>query len=202
MNVALLSAVVAISAVLAPPASRANSPGLAGDTVLIIRHAEKPADKVNGGVGLAPAGEARARAYANYFGHFSLDGVPVRITDLVATADSANSARPRLTLTPLSQAVGLPIQQPFADDQVMALADWIAQGEPRRTILIAWHHHKLPQLLAALGADPMTLIPGGTWPDNTYDWVQVLRYDDRGRLQHPARLVEPKLIADGEVAGR
>src|SRR5579872_1836495 len=79
--------------------------GLAGDTLLIIHHAEKP-DGDNGGPGLAPAGEARAKAYANYFQHFQLDGMPVKIGAIIATADSEDSDRPRLTVTPFSQASG------------------------------------------------------------------------------------------------
>ena len=41
------------------------SSGLANVTLLVVRHAEKPTDA--GDRGLSPAGEARAKAYANYF---------------------------------------------------------------------------------------------------------------------------------------
>ena len=40
-------------------------PGLANVTLLVVRHAEKPADA--GDPGLSPAGQARAKAYATYF---------------------------------------------------------------------------------------------------------------------------------------
>ncbi|HEY1735087.1 MAG TPA: flagellar basal body-associated protein FliL [Methylovirgula sp.] len=171
-----------------------GAPGLSGATILIIRHAEKPADKDTGGPGLAPAGQARAQGYADYFRHFQVDGVPVKIDTLIATADSDASARPRLTLTPLSKALGLPIQQNFADKEVKDLVRSLEDGPPGRTILIAWHHGKLPKLLEHLGADPDALIPGGDWPDDTYNWVIVLRYDKDGDLTLSQRVVEPASV--------
>jgi hypothetical protein len=161
--------------------------GLAGDTLLIVRHAEKP----DSGPGLAPAGEARAKAYADYFAHFQLDGAPVKIGTIIASADSDNSARPRLTVTPFSQASGIKIEQPFPDKEVKALAHWLAAGTPNRTILIAWHHGKLPKLLRELGADSEAIVPGGVWPEDTYDWLVVLKYDSSGNLSEAKKIVEP-----------
>jgi hypothetical protein len=152
--------------------------GLADATLLIVRHAEKPAV----GDGLTPKGEARARAYADYFQSLTVDGTPVRIDLLVATADSVRSRRPRLTLEPLSHALNLPIEQQFEDHEVKGLVDWLEQGAPNRTILIAWHHHEIPDLMSALGLDPTKILPGGQWPDSTYDWVIVVKYDHSGKI--------------------
>jgi hypothetical protein len=170
---------------MAPPAvahSYADATRLANATVLIIRHAEKPAN----GSGLSPAGEARAKAYAKYFRRFTLDGAPVRIDTLIATADSDESRRERLTLEPLSHVIGLPIQQPFDDGAVKELVGWLAHGRPDRDILIAWHHGKVPKLLAALGLDPSTILPGSRWPSDVYDWLVMLRFDRNGNVM-PAR---------------
>jgi hypothetical protein len=82
-----------------------SAQGPANGVVLLIRHAERPV----AGPGLGSAGEQRAVAYVRYFGDFRVDGTPARIRSLVATADSVNSSRPRLTLVPLGQALGLPI---------------------------------------------------------------------------------------------
>jgi hypothetical protein len=163
--------------------------GLAGDTLLIVRHAEKPDGE--GDRGLALAGEARAKAYADYFAHFQLDGKPVKINTIIASSDSENSERPRLTVTPFSQASGIKIQQPFPDKEVKALAHWLAAGDPNRTILIAWHHGKLPKLLNQLGADTTELFPDGRWPEDTYNWVIALKYDDNGNLSETKKIVEP-----------
>jgi hypothetical protein len=151
---------------------------LANATVLIVRHAEKPAS----GPGLSPAGEARAKAYAGYFRRLTFDGAPVRIDTLIATADSEESRRERLTLEPLSRVTGLPIQQPFENGAVKDLVGWLAHGRPDRNILIAWHHGKVPMLLANLGLDPSTILPGGRWPSDVYNWMVMLRFDRNGNI--------------------
>ena len=188
-----LAALFFLSAV--PSTAQPSGPGLAGTTLLIIRHAEKPQDEGAGGPGLTPAGEARARAYATYFRTFAVDGKALHIDTLVATADSANSMRPRLTVEPFSRASGLPLQQPFKNKDVKGLASWLASGAPHRTVLIAWHHGMVPSLLTELGADPQVLIPGGTWPPATYDWVIYLHYGEDGHLTVSRRIVEPAGLA-------
>src|SRR5262245_23938348 len=69
-------------------------------TVLIIRHAEKPAD----GPGLTPRGEERAKAYPRYFRNFTVDGKPLHLDRIFAAADSDESQRPRLTVLPLARS--------------------------------------------------------------------------------------------------
>ena len=172
----------------ARPADAQVATGLANATLLIVRHAEKP----DTGSGLTPAGEHRAKAYADYFKHFEFDGTPVHIDTLVATADTAKSARPRLTVEPFAKASGLELQQPFADKQVHELAAWLAQQPSGRTTLIAWHHGQIPNLLTALGADPSALIGAPAWPSSVYSWVVVLRYDASGRLATSRLVHEPE----------
>jgi hypothetical protein len=199
-RIAILGAVLAL--VGAPPAlarhyhpDRRNGPesGLADATVLLIRHAEKPGD----GPGLAPQGEARANGYADYFRHLRVDGSAIHVDALMATADSSKSQRPRLTLEPLSRAMNLPIERPFADDEVEKLAKSLRHGDPGRTVLIAWHHGQLPKLISELGGDPALILPDGQWPAGVYDWVVVLRYDSNGQVMSDAsRLVrEPASLA-------
>lgn len=153
--------------------------GLAGATVLIVRHGEKP----DNGAGLSPAGEARAKAYVRYFQPLSLDdGTSFHPDTLVATADSANSMRERLTLAPLAEALKLPIDQRFADNDVKPLVKALSSERHGKSILIAWHHGELAKLIKAFGADPKALLPHGKWPDDVFDWVVVLRFDQAGRL--------------------
>ena len=169
--------------------------GLAGATLLVVRHAEKPTTA--GDRGLSAVGDARARAYADYFRHLEIDGAPVHVGALLASADTDESARPRLTLEPLAKATELTVETPFANKQVKDFANWLQAGPPRGTVLIAWHHGKLAKLLAQLGADPTTLLPDGAWPEDVYDWLVVLRYDGAGRLVDSKRIIEPAGLARG-----
>ena len=40
----------------------------------------------------------------------------------------------------------------------------------------------MPQIIEALGGDHHALLPDGYWPDNVFDSVVVLRYDNDGKF--------------------
>lgn len=160
---------------------------LANATVLVIRHAEKPAE----GASLNPDGVVRAGKYAHYFNPFVLDGVAIPIDALYAGSDSADSVRPRLTLEPLSRATGIPLNLHFSTSEPDAFAKALVAEPHGNHVLVAWRHKKIPALLKALGADTATLLPGGAWPDNVYDWVVFLHYDAAGRVDRQRLIHEP-----------
>ena len=147
-------------------------------TVLIVRHAEKPAR----GSGLSARGEQRAQAYASYFDPLRLDGTSLLPQRLIATSDSNASVRPRLTLTPLARRLGLPIEQPWADDQVDKLVKSLGKQNSARVVLIAWHHGHIDKLIDAFGGDARTLQGRKKWPGDVYNWLVVLHFDEHGRL--------------------
>lgn len=149
---------------------------LSNATILVIRHTEKPAI----GVGLSPVGEQHARAYVEYFKNFKIDGQPLHLKHLFATADTAKSHRPRLTIEPLSQALQLKIHNQFQREQVEALANEVKSKHGET--LICWHHGEIPNLLRSLGANPDELLDHGKWPDGVFSWVIQLRYDENGKL--------------------
>jgi hypothetical protein len=159
-----------------PPVEKTSA--LKNGVILIIRHAEKP----DAGDSLSAAGAARAQAYVNYFKNFTLDGQPLQLDCVFATADSASSRRPRLTLEPLAKTLGLKLDTRFNDSQFPQLAQEILSHPPGTNILICWHHGEIPQLLRALGAEPKKLLPDAKWPDDVYGWLIELRYDESGRL--------------------
>jgi broad specificity phosphatase PhoE len=163
-----------------------NSPGLKNAVILVIRHAEKP----ESGDGLSPAGEARARAYVNYFHNYTVDSKPLRLNYLFSSADSKKSRRPRLTLEPLGKTLGLKIDSRFKDEQFLELTHEIQSRPPGNNILICWHHGEIPHLLHALGADPEKLIPNVKWPGDEFGWVIQLRYDEKGHLFESRRINE------------
>ena len=161
---------------------------LANATILVIRHAEKPKH----GRSLTPAGFARAQAYAHYFDPFHWEGHTLHIDALYAGADSAGSMRPRLTLEPLSHALHLSLNTQFRTDDPQPLVNALRTQPHGSHILIAWRHKHIPDLLAALGADPASLLPNGKWPGTVYDWVIYLHYNALGHLVTQRRIQEPE----------
>ncbi len=178
--------------IFADPPTAAKPAALSNAVILIIRHAEKPDD----GSGLSDEGEARAKAYVNYFKTFTLDGQPLKLDHLFAAADSKESRRPRLTLEPTSQALGLPIDVQFKNKSYQELADELQSQPHGHAILIAWHHEKIPALLRALGADSAQVIPNDKWPSAVFGWVIQLRYDSNGKLIETKRINEKLMPTD------
>jgi hypothetical protein len=174
----------------ASPIQPAVAPNyLANNTVLIVRHAEKPPESA-GQTGLTEAGRHRAEAYTSYFEPFQEDGLKLNISALYAGADDATSIRPRLTLEPLSKASGIPLNAAISTKSPESLAALLRTQPHGGTPLICWRHGKIPALLTALGAAPGSLLPAGKWPDDVYDWVIVLHFDPQGRLQSQKLLHE------------
>ncbi len=176
------------------PLFAADSSGLLNTTILIIRHAEKPAS----GNTLTPAGEKRAEAYVKYFQNFTVDSQPVKLDYLIAAANSTNSHRPYLTINPLAKALGQPIDQRFKAKEFQELADDLRAKPHGQHILICWHHGDIPQLTQALGADPKELFATGKWPDDVFCWVIQLRYDANGKLIEAKRINEDLMPGDSE----
>lgn len=175
--------------------AQADANGLRNATVLIVRHAEKP----DQGSGLSPRGEERAQAYAKYFDPLQLDGQSLVPQRLIATSDTPDSARPRLTLEPLAQHLKLGIEQPYADKQVDKLVKSLSKDNQAQVLLIAWHHGKIFQLINAFGGDAQALVGAKSWPESVYDWLIVLRFDDHGKLRkaHSQKIQEHLLPGDG-----
>lgn len=166
----------------APPRNSPAGNYLANNTILIVRHAEKP-DEATGQTGLTEAGSRRAEAYIRYFQPFHDDGMRLKITALYAGADSASSIRPRLTLEPLSKASRMPLDTTVSTKDPESLLALLRSHPHGDTPLVCWRHGQIPALLAAFGAAPDSLLPSGKWPDEVYDWVVILHFDARGHLQ-------------------
>jgi hypothetical protein len=165
------------------PAQQAQN-YLANNTILIIRHSEKP----DMGTGLNAAGEARARLYTKYFQPFQEEGLSIQVDGLYAGADSKNSFRPRLTLEPLSKSSGMPLHSNIGTKDSELLVQALKTEAHGQHPLIAWRHGEIPTLLAAFGASPQELLPNGQWPDEVFDWVIVLDMGPDGKLTSAKRI--------------
>jgi broad specificity phosphatase PhoE len=182
----------------------AFSPILAADAqegpknsvILIIRHAENPAN----GHGLSPRGKERAKAYKDYFQNFTVDSKRREPNVIFVATDSKHSHRPRLTVQPFAKAANLPIDNRFGNNQPGDLAAELRANQQGKVILICWHHGQIPALLRALGADPATLLPNGKWPRDVYDWVIMVSFDENGRVipESTRRINEHLLEGDSQ----
>jgi phosphohistidine phosphatase SixA len=179
--------VLGLSAIIyANPIEAETSTALSNATILIIRHAEEPSK----GDGLSSRGTARAQGYVEYFKNFTIDGKLVKIDHLFAASDSSNSRRPRLTLEPIAQALGISIDSQFKSKDFLTLAQKIETLPQSSNVLICWHHSDIPNLIGALGADAEKLLPNGKWPGKVYGWLIQLRYNEKGNLFDSKRIKE------------
>ena len=147
-------------------AQRASNPQ-PPTTILIVRHAEKLDD---GEANLSPAGAARAGLLPQMFG--SRTDLPTPQV-LFAARSTTHSDRPTQTLTPLAEALHLPIDDRFNDHQYADLAAELLSGRyAGKVVLVVWHHGRIPQLAIALGATP----PYNPWPAQQYDRIWRIDY--------------------------
>ena len=157
-----------------------------GSIIVLIRHAEK----AEYGNGLSPAGQVRANAYVQYLqGFMPLEGTVIHWDHIFASKKTDESHRPVLTVTPLSEALDIPIHQHYADEDFIRLVKHLRERRDHyagKAILICWHHGKILQLAAALGASPETLPPSSAWPscwpESAYGWLLTIQYTADGSL--------------------
>jgi hypothetical protein len=150
--------------------------------IMIIRHAEKPlngrADRsvcINGFHAkheLTVRGWQRAAALVRFFTTASDEhpvSPPRSIFAAAATAVSP-SLRSQRTVEPLSAALGVAINLDHAEHEEASLAAAALAAEP--PVLIAWHHHSIPDLVRMIAGDALPCPPA--WPDDRYDLLWTL----------------------------
>ncbi len=172
--------------------------------IVLVRHAEKPSS----GASLAPAGAERAHAYVPYFQNYVLQppnkkSASLQLQYLFASADSANSDRPDLTLLQLSAAIMVAINTKYSDQDYKKAANDILQSSQydNSNILICWHHGEILALAAALGVNPLKLPSSSswpsTWPGHVYGWLLQICYDGNGNINTSQTLcINQKLMYD------
>src|SRR5262249_31360797 len=123
--------------------------------VLILRHAEKPDNDQD--PHLTSRGAARAAALPSLFRippTFLTEPAPFPTPAFVfATHQSKHSNRPVETVTPLAKVLGdVHVHDKHADDEFQEVVDHVF-GDAKyagQTILICWHHGKIPKLTLAV----------------------------------------------------
>jgi broad specificity phosphatase PhoE len=155
---------------------------------MLLRHAEKPlGDAPPHGVtvegtldpeSLTPRGWQRAGALVGLFvpdpSETRGPGLPTP-THLFASQVGLHSSseRPRETLLPLAERLGLAVDARFRKEELAALAQAVESTDG--VVLIAWEHRLIPSLATMLVGDA-SRVPQ-VWPDDRYDVVWVLEED-------------------------
>lgn len=141
--------------------------------VIIIRHADKP---LNSNC-LSLQGLARAAALSQY-----LPGTPIynnpSISHIFAAFPDKEdpSIRSIQTCNAIADHLRLSVNTAFHPKKINDLAKEILTNPSynNSTVLICWEHKAIQPLIVALGGeDP------GKWPDDVFDQVYMLTYNDR-----------------------
>jgi hypothetical protein len=144
--------------------------------IILIRHADEPADPDD--PHLSAAGARRAERLVPFIMNnpsMSRFGPPVAVF-ATRTTRHGNGQRTQETVAPLARALKLPVQTPFLAKDYVPLARRIL-GDPAyagKTVLVCWNHTEIPLLARALGVKAQT----PKWKDRVYDQVYVISYDD------------------------
>ena len=124
--------------------------------IILIRHAEKPADALD--PHLTVIGRERAQALVKWAARPEVLGTNGPLAALYAARPSAHQRGERCveTLQPLEQELKLSIRTPWLarDFQPFARALLTDESLRGRTVLVCWTHEEIPDLVAALGVTP------------------------------------------------
>ena len=106
----------------------------------------------------------------------------------------SHSQRPLETLLPLSERLGLPLDEPFLRDDLDKLVEAIraCNGD----VLVAWEHTRLPLIATRLVGDGSG-VPQ-IWPDDRFDLVWVFEPGSTGGSRRLRQV--PQLLLAGDRA--
>ena len=145
--------------------------------VIIIRHADKPADADD--VNLSSKGRKRAAAWVPFLTHdprFLTNGPPAALF-AAGSHKGDHSRRPEETLAPLAKQLGLPIHTQYRNRDYDLLAREVKRNPiyNGKTVLICWVHDFMPQLAGALGVPPGQ---GKRWKSDDYGRVWLITFKE------------------------
>jgi broad specificity phosphatase PhoE len=149
--------------------------------VMLIRHAEKPAD--DDSIHLSAEGQRRAEALSKLFERSRDRPDPFPKPDFIfATRPSKHSNRPVETVTPLAKSLNRYLFAEFENDEYSKLAAELLTNSSYKgkAVLVCWHHGTIADLARKLNAAD---VPDH-WKDSAFDRVWVITYSGgSGTLQ-------------------
>lgn len=165
ITLALLTSLLFTTAATAQPAQ-----------IILLRHAEKPADAAD--IHLSERGQQRAQALAGWATNspaWKTNDRPVAVFACRPTP-KASSLRAIETITPLALQLQLPVQTPFSAKNAAALTRQILDDPALKgkTVAICWVRDELPQLAKAFGVKS----GGEKWKKNVFDRFWLLTFQN------------------------
>jgi hypothetical protein len=142
--------------------------------IIVIRHAEKPADTLN--QHLSEEGQFRARRLVRWLTQgkvLDTNGAPAALYAAEPTR-RGRSVRCVETLTPTAEKLGLKISTPYAAGDFEYLARKVLHDKSLRgkNIVICWVHEYLPELAVALGVTPKP----SKWDGDDFESAYVITF--------------------------
>ena len=164
-TLALLTSLLFTTAATAQPAR-----------IILLRHAEKPADAAD--IHLSERGQQRAQALAGWATNSPAWKTNDRPAAVYASRPTpkASSQRAIETLTPLATRLQLTVQTPFSAKNYAALARQILDDPTLKgkTVVICWVRDELPQLAKAFGVKS----GGEKWKKNVFDRFWLITFQN------------------------
>ena len=166
------------------PTGNAADEGARTETIVFIRHGEKPANDegqltcqgLNRALALPDVLVARYGA-AQYVFAPATTKKPVGTKSGAETGTAYSYVRPLMTIEPTAIRLGLPVETKFAFDEIGGLqSELTSPAYQRALVFVAWEHRLLDQLvkrlMTAYGNDAAE-VPD--WPGDDYDSIFVVR---------------------------
>jgi hypothetical protein len=185
----IFGAAAAGSIAVAAGAAVATASPTDADTILLIRHAEKPtgsgvpygitADGERSDGSLTVQGWTRAGALVELFdpaGGGVRAGLGKPGVVYAAKPNGDKSQRPSQTVTPVAARLGVDLQLAYAKGDEDKLVAELAGLHG--VTLVSWQHEQIPAIVAALGA--VQPAPPKQWPDDRFDVVWVFTRTSTG----------------------
>jgi broad specificity phosphatase PhoE len=147
------------------------------ETIILIRHGEKPLDKEIGQLNCQGLNRALALAEVlpKRFGNPQYIFAPGTGDKIGQSDEKCSYLRPLITIAPTAIRLGLPINADFGFLQIEPLQTELLKPKYRNSVIyVAWEHRLLREMVAKIVADL-----GGTdtvpdWPREDYDSIFVL----------------------------
>ncbi|KAJ5266548.1 hypothetical protein N7478_009356 [Penicillium angulare] len=134
--------------------------------VYFIRHGEKPQ---HGGIGLSDDGLERAECIRDIFGSHS--GYDIGYIMAQKPKKSGKRNRPYETVRPLAEDLDIKVDISCNRDDPKCVKKRIKKYKGEGNILICWEHHRMTDLVEALGNEDAP-----EYPDDRFDLIWTISY--------------------------